>query len=268
MSERESYNPGEFCWVDLAVPDPQAAAPYYKDLVGWDWEQGDPQFGGYGMFTLGDSNVAGMGPTMSDEQPPAWSSYVSVEDADATAARIGEAGGSVLMDPMDIADAGRMAVCQDPQGAFFGLWQPGLTHGAQRVNEVGNWTWNQLATTDLEDAERFYSAVFGWKLAGPPPEGQPEDGDYFMWHVADQRWEEGIAGGMRMESGRFPPGVPPHWMVYLAVEDADAAVATTREAGGQVMVEPTEIPVGRLAVMTDPQGAALGVIEPDYPDPR
>jgi predicted enzyme related to lactoylglutathione lyase len=174
----------------------------------------------------------------------------------------------VIVEPFDVATAGRMAGCLDPQGAFFGIWQPGDSFGAERVNEVGTWTWNQLATTDLDGAEKFYSAAFGWELAGPPPEGQPEGGDYFMWHVADQRWEEGIAGGMRMESGQFPPGVPPHWMVYLAVDNAEDAVETTRSAGGQVMVEPTDIPVGRLAVMTDPQGAALGVIEPDYPEAR
>jgi uncharacterized protein len=268
MSERSEYSPGEFCWVDVSLPDTGAGAEFYRDLAGWDWESGGEETNNYGMFTRDGKIVAGMGPTQSDDQPPAWASYVSVEDADATAARITEAGGTVMIEPFDVLDAGRMAVCADPQGAVFCIWQPKQTHGAELVNEIGSWTWNQLATTDLEAAEKFYSEVFGWKLAGPPPEGQPESGEYFMWQVDGQRWEEGIAGGMRMEAGQFPPGVPPHWMVYLAVEDAEAAVETTKKAGGQILVEPTDIPVGRLAVMVDPQGAPFAVIQPDYPGPR
>jgi uncharacterized protein len=265
MSRRESYSPGEFCWVDLAVPDPQAVAPYYKELMGWNWEQGDPQFGGYGMFTLDGKTVAGLGPTMADDQPPAWSSYISVEDADDTARAIREAGGTVVMDPMDVADAGRMAVCQDPQGAFFGLWQPGLTYGAQQVNEIGNWTWNQLATTDVEAAERFYNAVFGWSLA--TPELAPEEAAYFNWKVEGQRWDEGIGGAMPIE-GNLPDGTPPVWIVHLSVPSAEGAMETTKEAGGRVLTDVIEIPVGRLAAVMDPQGAFFSIIEPNYPEPR
>jgi predicted enzyme related to lactoylglutathione lyase len=268
MSERESYNPGEFCWVDVAVPNTQAGAEFYKRLLGAEWEAGAERFGGYGMFTQNGKTVFGMGPTMSDDQPPAWTSYVSVEDADATAAKIKEAGGTVAMGPMEIEAAGKMAVCQDPQGAYFGLWEPGETYGAQLVNVVGTWTWNHLTTTSLDEAEKFYSQVFGWRIAGPPPEGQPEGegNQYFMWHSAGQRWEEGIGGASEM--GGDQPDMPPNWSVYLAVEDADSAVETTKEAGGEVIVPVTPVPVGRLAVLIDPQGAVFGIIEPDYPEPR
>ena len=164
MSERDSYEPGEFCFVDLAVPSTEAGAEYYSELLGVDWEQGAEEFGGYGMFTQRGKVVGGMGPLQSDEQPPAWSSYVCVEDADATAAKVKEAGGSVVAEPFDVATAGRMAVLHDPQGAFFSVWQPNETHGAQFVNEVGSWTWNHLTTTDLDGAKKFYGDVFGWEL--------------------------------------------------------------------------------------------------------
>lgn len=265
MSERSSYEPGEFCWVDLAVPSTEAGAEFYSELIGWDWEQGAPEYGGYGMFSNKGKVVAGMGPTQSEQQPPAWSSYVRVTDADETAGKIKDAGGTVMMEPFDVPEAGRMAVCQDPQGAFFSLWQPNQTPGAQLVNEVGTWTWNQLSTRDLEGAKKFYGEVFGWKLEAV--EEAPPDSPYFMWQVEGQKWEEGLGGAMEM-GDEFPPEVPSNWTVFLAVGDADATVATTTGGGGQVVAPVTEIPVGKLAVMTDPQGAAFGIIEPDYPEAR
>lgn len=266
MSERSEYNPGEFCWVDLAVPDTGAAAEFYKELIGWEWQASeDESAGGYGIFQLKGKNVAGMGPTLDERQPPAWSSYVRVNDADETRDKIKQAGGAVLMDTFDVLEAGRMAVCQDPQGAFFSLWQPNENNGAELVNEVGTWTWNQLATRDLEGAKKFYGDVFGWTLERA--EEAPPDSPYFMWQVKDQKWEEGLAGAMEM-GDEFPAEVPPNWMVYLAVADAEATVKTNTEGGGQLMVPVTEIPVGKLAVLTDPQGAAFGIIEPDYPEAR
>jgi predicted enzyme related to lactoylglutathione lyase len=265
MSERSDYRPGEFCWVDLSVPSTEAGAEFYNELIGWEWEQGPPEAGGYGMFNFKGKVVAGMGKTQSEQQPAAWNSYVCVEDAEETAGRVKSAGGTVMMEPFDVLDAGRMAVCQDPQGAFFCLWQPKRTTGAQLVNEVGTWTWNQLSTRDLDGAKKFYGDVFGWTL-GAAPEARP-DSPYSMWQVEGQRWEEGLGGAMEM-GDETPAEVPSNWGVFLSVEDVDGAVATTSEGGGKVIMPVTEIPVGKLAVLTDPQGAALGIIEPNYPEPR
>lgn len=265
MSERSEYSPGEFSWVDLSVPDPEAAAAFYSELLGWDWEQGGEEVGGYGMFTKDGKVVAGMGPLQDRSQPPVWMSYVTVADADETAERAKRAGGSVVIEPFDVLDAGRMAVLQDPQGAFLSAWQPKRTTGAQLVNEPGSWTWNQLFTDDLDGAKAFYGDVFGWSLERS--EEAPPDSPYMMWRVDGQRWPEGVAGAMEMGDD-FPAGVPPHWMVYLAVEDAGKAVEATERAGGQVILPPMEIPVGKLAGLLDPQDAAFSIIEPDYPEPR
>ena len=268
MSERSEYNPGEFCWVDLSSPDTEASAKYYGELLGWKAESAGPveETGGYGFFILDGKQTAGYGPIMSEGQPPAWSSYVCVADADETVAKVKNAGGTVLFDPVDLpADSGRMAVCQDSGGAVFSIMQPKQHHGAQLVNEVGTWTWNQLSTRDLEGAKKFYGDVFGWTLE--KGEGATEDAPYFMWQVDGQKWEEGLGGAMEMGDD-FPPEVPSNWLIYVAVENADAAIEKTTGAGGQVMLPVTEIPVGKLAVLTDPQGAALGIIEPDYPEGR
>ena len=268
MSERSEYSPGEFNWVDLATPDMDASAAFYGELLGWERrEVGDPdETRGYSSFTYEGKAVAGVGPLMADEQAPAWNSYINVTDAEKTAGKVREAGGNVLMDPFDVpGGAGRMAVCQDAEGAFFSIWQAGAFSGAELVNEVHTWTWNQLVTRDVEKAKGFYGDVFGWSLERAPE--APPDLPFLMWQVEGQRWEEGLAGLMDSPD-ELPPEVPPHWQVYLAVEDAEKAVEATTSAGGKDYIGVIEIPVGRLGVLDDPQGAGFGVIEPDYPEPR
>jgi uncharacterized protein len=269
MSERSEYSPGEFGWVDLATPDIDAATRFYGELIGWEAEPGPnpEQTGGYGFFTYKGKPVAGYGGIMGEGQPPAWSSYVYVADADATAKKVADAGGKVVAGPFDIpGGSGRMAVCQDPEGAVFSIFQPQNFSGAQLVNEIGAWTWNQLATRDLEGAKSFYGDVFGWELEHA--EGAPPDLPFYMWQVEGQKWEEGLAGAMVMGADNMPADTPPHWMVYFCVPDAEAAVEKVKEGGGSVLFGPQRIPVGELAVFTDPQGAAFAVIEPDYPEQR
>lgn len=268
MSERSGYHAGEFCWVDLSTGDVDAGIAFYRGLMGWSAVSAGPveETGGYGFFTFKGKQVAGYGPAQ-DGAPLAWGSYVAVDDADATAAAISAAGGTVLVPVMDLPqDAGRMAVATDPSGAVFGIVQHGSHSGAELVNEVGTWTWNHLNTRDLAQARSFYGSVFGW--TAEPSAGAPPDSPYLMWQVEGQRWEEGLGGVSQMGDADFPPEVPPHWLVYLAVGDADDAVAKTVSAGGSVMMPVVRIPVGRMAVLTDPQGAAFGIIEPDYSEGR
>lgn len=267
MSERSGYASGEFCWVDLATTDVEAATRFYRDLLGVEAEPAPGPFeeaGGYGFFTKNGKMVAGYGPIMQQGQPPAWSSYVKVEDADATVKRVREAGGKVVAGPIDIpGEAGRMAVCQDPAGAFISMVQQKRGTGAELVNEVGTWTWNNLLTRDLDQARDFYGKVFGWEATHP--DQAPEF--IWTWRVEGQRWPEGIGNLMRMGS-EMPSDAPAHWQVYFAVASADEAVDKTRGSGGTLLFGPQDIPVGRMAVLTDPEGAVFAIIEPDYPDPR
>ncbi len=268
MSERNEYVPGEFNWVDLMTTDVDAAKDFYAGLLGCDANAapGDPEeTGGSGFFQNAGRMIAGFGPVMSDEGHPAWNSYVCVTDADETAAKAKEAGGTVVMGPIDLPNDGRMLVLRDPEGAFISALQPGQHKGAGFVNEPGSWTWNQLATRDRAAAEVFYVKVFGWTRRDAPE--APPDSPFSMWQVGGQRWEEGLPGVMEMGE-EIPAAIPAHWMVYFAVESAEDAISKTKEAGGQIMFGPEKIPVGILAQMTDAQGAAFGVIEPDYPAPR
>ena len=268
MSERSDYNPGEFNWVELASPDLDASAAFYGELLGWESEQvGDPeQTGGYRNFTLNGKAVAGLGPIMGQGQPPAWSSYVNVTSADETGDKVRETGGKVMMEPFDIPGGpGRMAVCADAEGAFFSIYQAAAFKGAELVNEVGTWTWNQLVTRDKDKATKFYGEIFGWSLEKAAE--APPDAPFFMWQVKGQRWEEGLAGLMTA-GDEIPSEVPPHWQVYFAVEDAQKAVDATTAAGGKSYMDVIEIPVGKLGILDDPHGAGFGIIEPDYPEER
>ena len=247
MGERASFTPGTFCWADLGAPDPDAAAAFYGALFGWQAAAG---FGdGYTMLTLDGLGVAGLYRPPDDQPPPGWLSYASVQDADATAARARELGGTVLLEPHDVG-VGRGAFLRDPQGAVVGVWEPGAHIGASLVNEPGAMVWNQLATSDVEAAQRFYADLFGWSYE--PLEGSSDP----YWEIRNgEGWLNGGVMGLPAE------GVPPHWLVMFTVADADAAAALASGRGGTVMVAPTAVPTGRFGAMADPQGATFGIFE-------
>jgi len=257
MSERTSYQPGTPCWADLGTPDIDAAAAFYGGLFGWSIEKGEnaEQTGDYRQAMLRGKPVAGVMPLMQEGQPPTWSTYVSVEDADATTAKVREAGGSVLAEPMDVLDLGRMAVFADPSGAVFGIWQPGTFTGAEIVSEPNAIVWNELNTRDTAGARDFYAAVFGWSFE------EREFGANV--YITIKRGDDSLGGVMDL-TGRVPDEVPNHWLVYFAVDDADATIEKAKGSGGEVVFGPEDISeVGRIAVLKDSFGAVFALIKPD-----
>lgn len=255
MSERTSYPPGTPNWVDLGTPDQEAASAFYGALFGWTFDAGeDPEAtGGYLSAMLGEQPVAGTMKIMQEGQPPAWSTYISVEDAEETMAAVKANGGSVAIEPMDVLDIGRMGFFIDPTGAFCGIWQPKTFQGAGLVNEPGAFSWNELGTRDPAAAKAFYAAVFGW---GSEDHDMGDMGTYTEWKL-----DGSSIGGMMDVSGRLPDEVPAHWLVYFAVEDTDAAVETVKREGGSVAFGPIDIPAGRFAIVSDPFGAVFAVIQ-------
>jgi predicted enzyme related to lactoylglutathione lyase len=256
MSERTSYTPGTPCWVELSTPDVEAAEPFYKELFGWEIPElpNSAELGGYRRAKLNGKDVAGAAPLMQEGQPPSWNTYVSVADARATLAKVGEAGGNVIVEAMDVHDLGTMGVFSDSTGAVGGVWQPGTFAGAELVNEYGGFGWNELGTRDPAGAKEFYGAVFGWDFED---EDMGEMGTYTVWKVGDA-----MVGGMVDITGRVPDEVPANWLVYFSHEDTDGALEKIKAGGGDVMFGPLDIPVGRFAVVTDPFGAAFAVMQP------
>jgi predicted enzyme related to lactoylglutathione lyase len=209
-----------------------------------------PETGGYRVAMVGDRAVAGIGQAQNPG-PPFWATYVAVASADDAAEKVAAAGGQVLLPPMDVLDVGRMAVFVDPVGAVFSVWQAGTHPGAQLVNEPGTWSWCELLTTDVAASKAFYGAVFGW-TSNTVAAG---DGEYTEWQIDGRS-----IAGMMQKPPTLPAEVPPHWAVYFAVTDTDAAVARVAELGGSVLMPPLDIEPGRFAVVADPYGAPFNVI--------
>jgi uncharacterized protein len=246
MTERSSYAPGTPSWVDLGSPDPAAAAAFYGALFGWTANMDPrPEAGGYGLFTIDGKNVAGLGPQQNEDMPPFWAVYVSVADAAEAAAAATTAGGMVVAGPMDVLDAGSMAVLADAAGSFVSVWQAKAHIGAELVNQPGTFTWCELASADLDAARTFYLAVFGWGL-----DAQASSETSAIFTVGG----EIVCGAHAAGDGEFPA-----WSVWFSVEDCDASAAKVTELGGSVIVAPSDMDFGRGAVVADPHGAVFGI---------
>ena len=247
-----SYPANTPSWVDLQAPDPKAAQAFYGSVFGWSTDDLGPDAGGYAMFQKDGANVCGVGATMGEGQPSTWTSYVNVVDIEATVARATIAGATILMEPTVIMEAGHMALFADPTGAVLGLWQAGQHMGAQVANDPDTWCWNELNTRDTAKATSFYTHVFDWEAGSAGFEGM----QYTEWKNAGA-----TIGGMLDMPPMVPAEVPAHWLVYFAVADTDATVAAAEKAGGTVLMTPTDIPPGRIAVLSDQAGATFAVIK-------
>ncbi len=258
MGDRTEYTPGTFCWSELSTSDQDGAKAFYAGLLGWQADDRPVGEGSYYSMQLIDGKpvaaIAGQPQQQRDAGvPPLWSSYVSVADADAVAARAKELGADVHAPPFDVMTVGRMAVIQDPQGAYFMLWQPRDHIGASLVNAPGALVWNELQSPDLDASAAFYGDLFGWKME--PFEAT--QGTYLGIKNGDAN-----NGGMR----ELTPPSPPSWLTYFGVEDIDAALVKLGELGGTNLAGPIDIGMARFAVVTDPQGAVFalyaGELEP------
>lgn len=271
MPDRDEYLPGVPCWVDTSQPDPDGAAIFYGGLFGWDLENVMPEESGgkYYMGRLRGGDVAAISSQQQDAPPMAvWNTYIAVESADETAAKVTASGGSILAEPFDVMDAGRMAVCADPEGAVFCIWQAGNHKGARVVNEPGSLNFNGLATRDVEGARTFYGAVFGWETLDVDGAFTawtlPGYGDYLEERTPGLRQmvqESGATKGFEDVVAAVNPitpdqgDIPAHWSVTFATDDADATAAKAAELGGTVVVPPFDAPWVRMTVIADPQGA-------------
>ena len=272
MPERDGYIPGVPCWVDTTQPDPDAALAFYGGLFGWDFEDGMPEGAGshYFMGRIRGGDVAAIS-SAPDGAPPAaaWNTYIWVDDADVAAKKAVDAGGTVVAEPFDVMDAGRMAVLADPEGAVFSVWQAREHKGAKVVNEHGALNFNGLATRDAAGAERFYGAVFGWtalSLPSGPMWTLPAYGDHLEEAtpgLRKQMAEMGAPDGFVDVVAALNPiadentQTPAHWSVTFGVDDVAATVATARELGGEIQHGPVDAPWTKMAVIRDPQGATF-----------
>lgn len=241
---------GTPCWVDLAVPDVEAAKEFYGAVLGWTYLDTGEELGHYQICKRDGHHAAGIGPQQSPDQPTAWTTYLASDAVDDTARKITENGGTVLAGPFDVPRSGRMCIALDSEGCAFGVWQAAEGIGAEIYNEPGSLVWNEAAVPDPDVARKFYAAVFGYSYhsvegAGPEYTTFQGGGDPL-----------GGIGGL----GDRPPGTPPHWMVYFMVADTDAAIAAATERGATVVGGPVDTPYGRMASISDPQGSVFSIM--------
>jgi len=253
MAQRTSYTPGTFSWADLTTTDQNGAKHFYGELLGWTFDD-QPVGDGvvYSMAQVDGSNVAAISPQPQQQRdagaPPLWNSYITVKSADDAVQRATSLGGTAHAPAFDVMDAGRMAVLQDPQNAYFMVWEPRTNIGAGLVNAPGTLVWNELTTPDLDASEDFYGGLFGWTTEiAPGP----------MEYRVIKRADGGLNGGMRPP---MPPGTPPFWLVYFGTADIAAAAAKATELGATVLAPPMAIEgLGEIAVVQDPQGAVFAL---------
>jgi predicted enzyme related to lactoylglutathione lyase len=253
MPTRTGYKPGVPCWVDLSSTDLTASVGFYEELFGWRAEfDPSPDSGGYGRFRQGGKLVAGIGPTFGEGVPSVWNTYIATDDALSVAEKVEQAGGRVTIGPVQVFDQGSMAVFQDPAGGSFMVWQPGRHRGAELADEPVALCWSELDSRDPEGSKAFYPAVFGWGSRGA---GDAAGVDYTEWMV-DGR----AVAGMLPIGDRFPSESGTRWLAFFAVRDCDGTVTLAEQRGGKVLRPAQDLPMGRHAVLADPQGAAFAVI--------
>jgi predicted enzyme related to lactoylglutathione lyase len=259
MTQRTSYPEGAPCWADLSTPDLKGALGFYGPLLGWTFDEPVAEMGHYTMARKHGKMVAGLAPIHPDmpgsDMPPAWSVYMWSNNVDDTAARIGDAGGKLLMPVMEIPGSGRMLFAFDSTGAGFGAWEPGNHRGAELHAEPGAICWAEVNSRDGAATDMFYKRVFGY--AAQTQIGDGGGFDYTVW----KNGGEDLCGRLQMNSPEWPETIPAHWMLYFATDDIDTAVARIPELGGKVCHGPFDSPYGRIAVVNDPFGATFSLLQ-------
>ncbi|WP_424212396.1 VOC family protein [Streptomyces sp. BI20] len=257
-----AFTEGTPCWVDASLPDLEAGKRFYGELFGWTFgPPAGPEYGHYTQAYLDGRNVAALAPKPDGRMPTVWGVYLYTHDVHAAARRILAAGGSLVTNPLPLGPQGTAAMAADPGGAVFGLWQPGTHHGFALVDRPGSYCWAELYTRHREAVDPFYAEVFGYVARDEDDAGT----DYRVWSPAGTApGPETAVLGRTPITGAFPEMLPAHFLVYFCVADCDASAAEVRRLGGRITADPFDTPYGRVAVVTDNQGASFALLaEPD-----
>ncbi|MEW2552055.1 VOC family protein [Streptomyces zhihengii] len=242
-------------WADAMFADVEAARTFYAGVLGWTFAEPSAEYGGYTQAYADGKAVAAVVPPMPGQEGLSqWCLYLSSPDAAATAERIRQHGGTVLMEPMRVGDFGTMCLAQDPGGVTFGVWQAERHRGFEATAVPGAYCWAEVFTREPAAADAFFPAVFGYGVR----QMADEQMDFAVYGFGEDRPE---IGRMTMRAGDFPPEIPAYIQVYFAVPDCDRAVAMAQEMGGRLVFGPMNSPFGRFAAVLDPQGAAFAVID-------
>lgn len=252
-------------WIDLGTHDIDGAVAFYSELFGWDFQEGNPEFGGYRMIhkdgqLIGGAMTTLMGPEGPSEEPQgptAWSVYLRTSHAESTVQKAVDHGAQVIVPAMDISDMGKMAMVADPAGAVIGLWQPGTLDGIEQYAQAGAPCWFEAMTMDFDAAQAFYRDVFAWDMHENPTQTESAPHVRYVTHGTGQNTAAGLCEAINF----MPEGTPSFWRVYFGTDDLEKTLNTLQKLGGTVQHPATDTPFGRLATVADPQGASFQIID-------
>ena len=258
MPEITRHEEGTFSYGDLSTSDLEAATTFYVDLFGWKYDDApmsDEPNDIYRMFTRNGDVVCAVSKQRAEQAqagiPPMWNVYFTVADVDLKAKEAEAAGGGVLMPPFDVFDSGRMTVVADPSGGVICLWQPKESIGAYVMHEANTLDWPEGGSTDVSKARAFYEQVLGWTSEDMD---MGEGKKYTIFSVGD----DNVAG---MMESQMPMS---YWSLYFQVDDCKGMTEKARSLGAQVMLDADYAEgVGSFSILSDPQGAMFGMIEPE-----
>lgn len=257
---------GDFIWYDLMTSDVDAAQQFYGKILGWTFRDSGQKDMRYQTIEAKGQGIGGVMELTREMTGggarPCWMGYIVVDDVDASAKSIKDAGGTVHMQPRDIPSVGRVALVTDPQGVMFYIMRPtppadnpdATSHAFMATKPlVGHCGWNELATSNLDSAVNFYINQFGWRQDEEVDMGPM--GSYKLFHHGPD-----MIAGMMKAPDEMPVSM---WSYYFEVSNIDAAVATVKSSGGQIIQEPREVPGGEFTVNgVDPQGASFALVGP------
>jgi uncharacterized protein len=249
-----THSPGDPCWIELFTPDVAQARKFYGDVFGWTSNAGGEEYGGYVIFERDGEPIAGCMKNDGSAGPSMWSVYLASDDAAATADKVKEHGGQVIVEPMQVGEMGHMAFVVDPAGASVGVWQPLQHTGISVRGDIGAPSWFETLSKDYPAAVAFYREVFGWDTHTM---SDTEDFRYTTLGEGDQA-KAGI-----MDATAFLGDQPSRWQFYIEVVDTDATVQRATDAGAKVVEDAENTPYGRLAVIADPSGVPFAIMSPD-----
>lgn len=255
-----STSHGRFVWYELMTTDAAAATEFYSSVIGWTARDAGMSDKPYTILSAGETMVGGLLDLPQSARDaggrPGWIGYVAVGNVDDYATRVRDAGGTIHHAPEDIPGVGRFAVAGDPQKAAFVLFSPADTGQAPPPaarDAPGHVGWRELQAADWQAAFAFYSDLFGWTKGDAIDMGPM--GTYQIFASGDAQ-----SGGMMT---KVEADSRPFWLYYFNVAEIDAAVARVKDAGGQVVHGPQQVPGGSwIAQGIDPQGVLFAMVAP------
>lgn len=255
MEPAAAEHPGKLIWAELVTPDLAAAERFYAGIFGWTFHDVRTGETTYTIAKLGDAPIAGIVQRSAQpdrQQQAAWLPFLSVSNVQEAGQRVLDHGGKELKTPRAYRLRGKQAIYADPQGAVFAVLNSHSGDPPDVLAAPGEWIWGAVMTRDPNAAAAFYQDVFGYEVFGLPSDAR---GEHLL--LASENYARASVNPLPEPNDRQP-----HWIGFLRVLDVPRAAEAAKTLGGRVLVEPhNDRHGGTVALLADPSGAAIGIMD-------